>query len=173
MYSYPQAHVFKLKLEEKVKEELDRRLCLVYLGKAHSSSVLHQEVIAFLEKKGSQFEMIRKLRNLAQQARDIFLEGDLAAFGEVMTRNNECQRALHPELISEEADSAIEIAKKYNAAGWKVNGAGGKGGSLTILGSEDDRMNAKMLQEINSLGKGIKSFPVSLSKTGLEVWEEA
>jgi len=34
-------------------------------------------------------------------------------------------------------------------------------------------MMAKMLKEINCLGKGMKSFPVSLSKTGLEVGEEA
>lgn len=173
MYSYPQAHVFRLELEEKVREEVDRRLFLVYLGKAHSSSALHKEVIAFLERKGSQFEMIRKLRDLAQQARDTLLEGDIAAFGEVMIQNNECQRALHAQLISEEAHSVIEMAKEYKAPGWKVNGAGGKGGSLTILGSEESRMNAEMLKEINSLGKGIKSLPVSLSKTGLEVWEEA
>ena len=172
MYSYPQSHVSKLELEENVREELDRRLCLIYLGKAHSSSALHEEVIATLERKGSQFGMIRKLRNLAQQAQQTLLKGDLAALGEVMIQNNECQRALHSQLISEEADSVIEIAKKYKAAGWKVNGAGGKGGSLTILGSEENSMIAKMIEDINLLRKGIKHLPISLSKTGLKVWEE-
>jgi len=172
MYSYPQAHVSRLELHEKVREELERRLCLIYLGKAHSSSAVHEEVIASLERKDSRFAMIPKLRNLAQQARDTLLEGDLTAFGEVMIQNNECQRALHPQLISEEADSVIAIAKKYRAAGWKVNGAGGKGGSLTILGSKKDRLLTNMIQQINLMGKGIKSLPVSLSKTGLKVWEE-
>lgn len=172
MHRYPLAHVTKLKLDQRLWEELDRRLCLVYLGKAHSSSVLHEEVISFLERKGSQFRLIQKMRDLARQGKDILLKGDLSSFGEVMIRNNECQRALHVKLIPEEANSVIEIAKRFEAAGWKVNGAGGKGGSLTILSSEDEEQKKIMLEEINSIGKGIKPIPISLAPLGLEVREE-
>ena len=35
-------------------------------------------------------------------------------------------------LISPEADQIIELAKQFGAMGWKVNGAGGNGGSLSI-----------------------------------------
>ena len=47
--------------------------------------------------------------------------------------NTEAQRQLHPKLISEEAQRVIEIAHEHGALGWKVNGAGGEGGSVTIL----------------------------------------
>jgi len=169
MYSYPEAHVSKLEIDEKTRQELGQRLCLIYLGTSHSSSALHEKVIAFLEKKGSQFKIIRELRDLAERAKDRLLRSDLDSFGDIMIQNNVCQRSLHSALISEEADTVIKIAKKYGACGWKVNGAGGKGGSLTILSSKEKSLRTKMLKEINSLGKGIKSIPISLAASGLNV----
>lgn len=168
MHRYPHAHVSKLKLDESICRELNRRLFLVFLGRSHSSSALHEEVIAFLERKGSQFRLIEELRSFAEQAKRFLLSGDLDSFGRVMSQNNECQRSLHKELISEEADDIIEIAKKHDAKGWKVNGAGGRGGSLTILGSQEEDLRKKMLSKINSIGKGIHSIPISLSFDGLE-----
>ena len=112
------------------------------------------------------------MRALAEQAKGCLLAKDLESFGEVMIQNNECQRSLHEALISEEADSVINIAKKYKALGWKVNGAGGKGGSLTILGSEEDTLRKQMLGDINSLGKGIRSIPISLALSGVTVKDE-
>ncbi len=88
-----------------------------------------------------------------------------------MIENNECQRALLPELISSEADAVIEVAKQSRASGCKVNGAGGRGGSLTILAGPDDGHRRKMLQDIISLGKGIRLLPAFLSPLGLTVWE--
>jgi len=172
MYNYPKANVMKLELEEALKQDLSQRLFLIYLGKAHSSSALHEEVIAFLEEKGSQFEIILELRDLAERAKDLLLRGDLDSFGKVMIENNECQRSLHSGLISEEADSVIEIAKKYKAIGWKVNGAGGKGGSLTLLAAQEEDLRKNMLRKIKSLKRGIKSIPISLAFSGLKVWED-
>jgi D-glycero-alpha-D-manno-heptose-7-phosphate kinase len=172
MFKYPEAAVTKLDLKEVVLKELSRRTSLIYLGQSHSSSAMHEEVIAFLEEKGAQFTIIQALRSLAEQAKNHLLRGKLDAFGEVMIRNNECQRSLHSGLISEEADSVIGIAKKYEAAGWKVNGAGGKGGSLTILSSQDEKQRERMLEEINSLGKGIRSIPISFARFGVTVQVE-
>ena len=169
MHQYPEAHIEKLSLAEEVKQELEERLSLIYLGKSHSSSGIHQEVIALLEKGGPQFKQIRRLRELAEKGKECLLGGELEQYGEAMVGNNECQRSLHPGLICEEADIIIGCAKKYDAAGWKVNGAGGKGGSLTILGSKDAQKRKHMLKAINSLGTGIKSLPIKLSQEGLEI----
>jgi D-glycero-alpha-D-manno-heptose-7-phosphate kinase len=88
-----------------------------------------------------------------------------------MAENNECQRALYSGLIAREADQVISVARKFRASGWKVNGAGGKGGSVTLLASADDRLRRRMIEEVNALGKGIRTIPVSLSPTGLAAWE--
>jgi D-glycero-alpha-D-manno-heptose-7-phosphate kinase len=172
MYDYPEAKVTKVELDEGLRKELDDRLSLIYLGQSHSSSAIHEEVIAFLEAKGSQYSIIKQLRALAEQAKGALLERDLDSFGDIMIQNNECQRALHEGLISEEANSVIDIAKKFKALGWKVNGAGGKGGSLTILGSRDVTLRNQMLEEIDSMGRGIRSIPISLTLSGVTVKEE-
>ncbi|MCK4814604.1 hypothetical protein KA005_02445 [bacterium] len=172
MYRYLKAHVLKLELEEEVKRELDKRLCLIYLGETHSSSVVHDEVISFLDRESSQSRILKKLRALADRAKNCMLQEDLANFGKLMTKNNEYQRSLYSRLISREADLVIEVAKKYKAAGWKVNGAGGDGGSLTILGNQEKSLREQMLQEINASGRGIRSIPISLNFSGLKVDEE-
>jgi D-glycero-alpha-D-manno-heptose-7-phosphate kinase len=172
MFAYPEARVTKVELDDMLRKELDDRLSLIYLGQSHSSSAIHEEVIAFLEAKGAQYSIIKQLRALAEQAKDALLRRDLDSFGDIMIQNNECQRALHEGLISKEADCVIDIAKKYKASGWKVNGAGGKGGSLTILGSQDKTLRSQMLEEIDSMGKGIRSIPISLNLSGVTVREE-
>jgi D-glycero-alpha-D-manno-heptose-7-phosphate kinase len=172
MYDYPESMVTSLFLPLRLRDELNQRLSLIYLGKSHRSSDIHDDVISTLEKSGPQFKEIIKMRGLAERARDYLKAGDLKNYGKMMIQNNECQRTLHSDLISAEADSVITIAKKYNAAGWKVNGAGGKGGSLTILGSSRSRDREHMLQEIDSLGKGIQSLRFFLSPSGLTVTTE-
>ena len=171
MHRYPRARVEKLDLEPRVWEELDRRLCLIYLGRPHLSSAMHERVIAGLKGRGAEWKTLERLKQLPAHARTALLEGDLEALGAVMVENNECQRALHRELVSDKADAVAALAKKYKASGWKVNGAGGRGGSMTVLASQDDGLKRSMLREIASLGKGIRPLPASLSPHGLEAWE--
>jgi D-glycero-alpha-D-manno-heptose-7-phosphate kinase len=171
MFDYPKAEITGLELAPSIWEELDRRTCLVFLGKPHSSSVIHDEVIARLETGGPLFGQIETMKRLAEEARDHLLRGDLESYGRAMTENNECQRGLYADLISPEADLVIETARRHGASGWKVNGAGGQGGSLAVLAGPDDRLRRRMVEAIDSLGGGIRVLPVSLSASGLRVWE--
>jgi D-glycero-alpha-D-manno-heptose-7-phosphate kinase len=170
MVRYPQALVQKLELSEKIWKELERRLCLIYLGQPHNSSAIHEEVIALLEKGGPHRRQLEKLRSLAVNAKEFLIKGDLEVYGEVMVKNNECQRELYAQLVSEKADRVIQVARKYKASGWKVNGAGGRGGSMTLLGHSDDALRREMIREINSMGGGIKLLPLWLSTTGVFAW---
>jgi D-glycero-alpha-D-manno-heptose-7-phosphate kinase len=171
MHRYPLARVEKMVLEPNVWEELDRRLCLVYLGRPHLSSAIHERVIARLERGGPEWRMLERMKQLPALAKTALLDADLDALGAVMVENTECQRSLYRELVSTRADAIAALAKKYKASGWKVNGAGGKGGSMTILASPDDGLKRRMLKEIVGLGKGIRPLPASLSPNGLEAWE--
>ncbi|MBM3312542.1 MAG: GHMP kinase, partial [Candidatus Aminicenantes bacterium] len=100
---YPDVRVRAVRLPPAVWNELDRRLCLVTLGRSHKSTVLHSRVIAALEAGGPQAKVLRAMTGIAAQARVHLRRGDLEAYGEDMTRNHEGQRSLHPSLISEEA----------------------------------------------------------------------
>jgi D-glycero-alpha-D-manno-heptose-7-phosphate kinase len=171
MFDYPRAEITRLELAPSIWEELDRRTCLVYLGKPHNSSAIHEEVIARLAEGSPLFGQIETMKKLAEEARDHLLRGDLESYGRVMSENNECQRGLYGELISPEADLVIETVRRYGASGWKVNGAGGHGGSLTVLAGQDDGLRRRMVEAIISLGGGIRVLPASLSIAGLRVWE--
>jgi D-glycero-alpha-D-manno-heptose-7-phosphate kinase len=148
MYRYPLARVEKIAPAPRVWEELDRRTCLIYLGRPHLSSAIHDRVIARLEGGGAEWQVLERMKRLPELGKTYLLDGDLESYGGVMTENNECQRGLHPELVCAEADAIAATARKYKASGWKVNGAGGRGGSMTVLANRDDGLKRKMLQAI-------------------------
>jgi len=163
---YPASEVETLSLEQGIWDALDRRLRLVGLGGSHDSSALHERVIAELGKGGPSLARLDEMSRLAEDARDLLLGGDLDGYGWTMTENNECQRGLAAGIVSPEADAVIRIARKHGAAGWKVNGAGGRGGSLTILAGADEVAGLAMDLEIRALGGGIVAVPVSLEGSG-------
>jgi D-glycero-alpha-D-manno-heptose-7-phosphate kinase len=171
MARYPQARVTRLSLRSEVLSELNRRLVLVGLGRPHRSSEVHEQVIARLTKGGALIKQLERMRGLAEEARSRLEQGDLESYGRIMCENNECQRGLSHKLISPEADEVIRLARKRRAAGWKVNGAGGRGGSLTLLAAADDGLRRALLQDILALGKGIRPLPHFLSSSGLAAWD--
>ena len=175
MARYPEARVSAVRVGPEIRSELDRRLCLVYMGAPHRSTDVHERVIAELEESGSllQFNVLRRLTEVAAAARRALASGDLEAYGEAMIRNNECQRALYAGLISAEADAAADVARHHGASGWKVNGAGGRGGSLAILAPGDDGLRRRMITALAALGRGIRVLPTSLASRGVQAWESS
>ena len=170
MTRYPRARVARVPLRPEVRDELDRRLLLVYLGRPHRSSVMHEQVIANLEAGGRASRPLERLKILAGLARAALLRGDLDGYGRVMAENNECQRALFAGLIAPEADEVLRLARRWKAPGWKVNGAGGQGGSLTLLAPADDDLRRRLEEGIPKLGRGIRLLPAALSPGGLAAW---
>jgi D-glycero-alpha-D-manno-heptose-7-phosphate kinase len=80
-----------------------------------------------------------------------------------MIDNLEAQRRLHPALISPDADRIIKIAREHGAIGWKVNGAGGDSGSLTLLCSARSDAKRAMIREIEAENPSYKNIPIYLS----------
>ncbi|NLD74981.1 MAG: GHMP kinase, partial [Chloroflexi bacterium] len=150
--------------------ELERRLCLVFLGKSHSSSQVHEMVIHGLEDAGPDNPKLDALRRTATSSRDAIYAGDFEQLGRAMQENTEAQRALHPALISRDAQQIIDIAREYGALGWKVNGAGGEGGSLTLLTGPSMSEKRAMLRAIEETNPLYQNIPVYLSRYGLRVW---
>lgn len=169
MDEYPHSHVTRVPVAPNVLKELDSRLSLVFLGKPHYSTTVHSEVIRGLTESNDGDARLEPLRQTAVQGRDALLAGDLRKFGEVMIRNVEAQANLHNSLVSEKARKVFEIAKRYDADGWKVNGAGGDGGSVTILSNGDKKAQEEMLREINAMGDGIREIGIRLAPTGLRI----
>ena len=133
-----------------VLQQLGRRLITVYLGAPHQSSTLHEMVIAELESGDPN----GRLPLLAASARDAFeclKVGDLGGFGQTMVRAHEGTRSLHRDLVSDLADHVVTVAALSGAVGWKLNGAGGTGGSLAILAGPGERDAERLRSALESV----------------------
>jgi D-glycero-alpha-D-manno-heptose-7-phosphate kinase len=159
---YPEATVHALPMWD----ALGPRLTLVYLGRGHDSSGVHSQVIADAERRGP--GVFEQLRDAAVAARDAVVTQDLRAFGDAMIANTEAQRSLHPGLVGADATRVIDIAAAGGAIGWKVNGAGGDGGSLTILHA-DVESKGMLEGRVAALDARYRVLPVEISASGLTV----
>lgn len=171
MTRYPHASVSTIEVANEILWELERRLVLIYLGKSHSSSEVHAKVIKELENAGPDCKQLADLRATAPASRDAIYAGDFDALGRAMIANTEAQARLHPDLVGADAARVIEIARSFGAAGWKVNGAGGDGGSVTILCGAQSHIKRAMVREIHAANPLYQHIPTYLSRTGLRVWE--
>jgi D-glycero-alpha-D-manno-heptose-7-phosphate kinase len=133
MERYPDAVVQPLDVPPATWDALCHRLVTVYLGEPHRSSAIHDTVIAHLASADGT-RLLAPLRAAARDAATALIGGDLDAYGRAMIANTEAQAALHPQLVDPLAREVIEVARRFGALGWKVNGAGG---SVTIIGPED------------------------------------
>jgi D-glycero-alpha-D-manno-heptose-7-phosphate kinase len=146
--------------------ELSARLSLVFVGRPHRSSALHEQVIEHVQ--GRAAPAFDRLRAAADAARAAVLDRDLAAFGAAMVANTDAQDALHPALVGADARRTIEIARAHGALGWKVNGAGGDGGSVAFL-SPTSNTKAELEARLAAADPEYRILPVAISDHGVEI----
>ena len=171
MFQYPLASVSSILVPNSIWWELERRLVLIYLGESHRSSQVHERVIRGLENAGPTAKQLEGLRATAKPSRDAVYAGDFAALGAAMIQNTDAQRNLHPDLVSASAQHVIEIARAHGALGWKINGAGGDGGSLALLCGPLSPAKRAMIREIEAENPLFQNIPIYLSRFGLRSWE--
>jgi D-glycero-alpha-D-manno-heptose-7-phosphate kinase len=134
---YPEVRHRAIEVPDDALDEIGRRLVTAVFG-PHDSSAVHRQVIdAMVTCSGVEHhharEALRALSSLATTAADALGAGDLERWGEVLVASVDAQAALHPELVGAPHREAIEVARAAGARAWKVNGAGGDGGSLSVL----------------------------------------
>jgi D-glycero-alpha-D-manno-heptose-7-phosphate kinase len=147
---------------------LDAGLTLVSLGRAHDSSSVHRQVIEHIAERGAA-RALDRLRAAAVAGRDAVVAQDLRAFGRAMVSNTDAQRSLYSELVGTDATRVIELAALEGAVGWKVNGAGGDGGSVTIL-HEAAAPKAQFADRVTRLDARYRVLPVRVATAGLECY---
>jgi D-glycero-alpha-D-manno-heptose-7-phosphate kinase len=171
MFRYPYASVSQLQVSNTIWWELERRLVLIYLGRSHSSSDVHEKVIRELEDGGPDSQALGALRATAEPSRDAVYAGDFVALGQAMSANTEAQRRLNDHLVSADAQRVIDIARAHGALGWKVNGAGGEGGSVALLCGDRSSVKRTMIREIEAENSLFRNIPIYLSRYGLRIWD--
>ncbi len=171
MHAYPNASVSQITVPNNIWWELERRLVLVYLGRSHASSEVHGKVIANFERESADKSALAPLRRAAHKGKNALYTGDFQTFGNAMIENTDAQRALHPALVSSEAEAIIDLARTHGAGGWKVNGAGGEGGSVTVLCGPENEQKRAFVNAATELNPAFQVLPIYLSRFGLRQWE--
>ena len=169
MTAYPSATVTQIALTDRTIAQLNQQMVLVYLGKPHISSAIHQQVIARFQSTLAAQQLLDPLRSIAHAARITLAQGDLVAYGVCMQKNTEAQRALHPMLISADADAIIKLAQHHDALGWKVNGAGGDGGSLVVLCNDNLAQRNRFVANVQQQLPHVQAIPIHYSPNGVHV----
>lgn len=140
---YPAVRRHEIVVAPKTLVGLRARLHTVFLGSPHASSELHDEVIARLDGGHGRREL-ELMRAAAARAATALVAGDLGGYGAALTDAHAAIGELHDHLVGDGAREVVEMAAAHGAAGWKVNGAGGDGGSIVVLGPDDPERNAEL-----------------------------
>lgn len=155
---YPHASVESLP----AWEELDESMTTIYLGRPHVSTDVHREVI-----ERGDHGVLDRLRGAAERAKAAVMKHDLVELGAAMQDNTAAQRDLHPSIVGADAEAVIALARSSGACGWKVNGAGGDGGSVVVLhrgASERETFGGRVAKTDRW-----RVLPLHLSSSGLVV----
>jgi D-glycero-alpha-D-manno-heptose-7-phosphate kinase len=167
--AYPRARVEPIVMPEPARRALQARLVLVYLGRPHHSSTVHEQVIATLERQGDAERLLERLRAAARRGAAALAAGDLEAYGEALIENTDAQSTLHPGVVGPDALEVVDVARRHGAMGWKVNGAGGGGGTVSVLGPPDAAAHARLVGALQRAGPPWELLPVRLDQHGLSV----
>ncbi|MCB0977546.1 MAG: hypothetical protein KDB02_08820 [Acidimicrobiales bacterium] len=170
--SYPAVSREPVELSSAVVAELDSRLVTVVLDR-HDSSMVHRQVVTDMTTCSSVGHdrarlALRHLSRLAGEAADSLGAGDLERWGTVLTAATDQQRSLGAGLVGVAHEHAIGIARDNGAVGWKVNGAGGEGGSLTVLAA-DTGSAVSLRSDLASADAAWRVVDLSVSPDGVVV----
>lgn len=170
MHDFPNSTVSPVHIPDRLWLELQNRMAVIYVGEPHKSSEIHQMVIKSLERKSSKGqEVLERLSENARNAKTALLLGDLFQFAQCLNVNTMLQEQLHSKLVSRSVKEIMKIAYNYGAIAGKVNGAGGDGGSVTILFSGDRSKKRKCIEKLEELG--YKYLYTPFCDHGVRTWE--
>lgn len=158
---YPDVKISSVKINDKRIKELENQFLLLFLG-SRSSNEMHRAVIENYKKKDpntiNSFEI---MKNCAWEMKRA-IKSDLTSIGEIMNKNWDAQKRLHPLMVNASITNAEKISKDNGALGFKCNGAGG-GGSATILAEigHENQIKEKLIE------KGYTILPCKLCFKGV------
>jgi len=158
---YPDVKISSVTINDKRIRELESQFLLLFLG-SRSSDEMHRAVIENYKKKDpntiNSFEI---MKNCAWEMKRA-IKSDLTTIGEIMNKNWDAQKKLHPLMVNASITNAEKISKDNGALGFKCNGAGG-GGSATILAEIGHENQIK--EKLNE--KGYTILPCKLCFKGV------
>jgi D-glycero-alpha-D-manno-heptose-7-phosphate kinase len=114
---------------DETREELERRVLLVYTGDTRdANAILEQQSAATTDR----MDVLRSMRDLADGMRHALADGDLDRFAALLHEGWVWKRSLGCGISNGRIDEWYDAARRSGAIGGKLLGAGG-GGFLLLL----------------------------------------
>lgn len=135
-----------LKLKEKIIQELEHRLVLVYSGKSHYSGSSNKAAIDNLIKGKNKSNLLR-LKEITIEMKNALLKGDLYMFANLMNSETDERKKLSKLTASPQLQSVINLGKKNGAIAAKICGSGG-GGSILFFAENRKKLAEKFKDKV-------------------------
>jgi D-glycero-alpha-D-manno-heptose-7-phosphate kinase len=163
-------NVLPIKSSEQIKNELQFRLILCYVGGSHFSSDIQDEVLkGYKFEKKSYMEAMQDLKDVAHSMRNIIESNDLSKlneFGQLLHKGWLAKKSLSAKISNKNIENFYLTSRKFGVLGGKLLGAGG-GGHLLLF--SDFGRKFEIIKELEKIGGQIVNF--HFNPMGLEVWE--
>lgn len=144
--------------------EFERRAVIAYTGQSRMSSRTITAVInAYRNNEPVTCEALRVMASLAPQMAAALAAGDIDRLGQLLARQWDAQRALHPTISTPLIDRIVTDAAAAGALGTKALGASGGGCVLVIAaaGTESDVRDA--------VARHATLLPLEVARRGVHV----
>ena len=141
-------NIEKFSVSDKIIQEIQDNMICFYTGIPRDASTILTKQKEGVEKNRN---ILNKIRNLADDARDSLKNKDLTKFGEMLNKGWELKKRLSDNVSNDIIDSYYKKAIKEGAIGGKINGAGG-GGFITFYCEKKNQEKVKKtlnLKELN------------------------
>ena len=144
--------VERLAMTDITRSQLEDNLLLFYTGVKRSASAALASEGSMNLTPGKQVDNLSETRAIGYETRDILLNGDMTAFGQILTNQWNLKYQRQPSALHDEIDSWIQSGISAGAQGGKLVGAGGGGFLLFYADRKIDLRRAMAeigLPEIN------------------------
>jgi D-glycero-alpha-D-manno-heptose-7-phosphate kinase len=152
-------NVEKLDLTGEQKRMLVSNLLLFFTNKTRSSSDVLTEQKRNISER---MDELRRLRDIAYEARRIILDGRIGEIGHLLHESWEEKKKLASNVSGKDIDGMYERAREAGAAGGKISGAGS--GGFLLLYCPREKQNA-----VRAALKEYRELPFLLSRDGSKV----
>jgi D-glycero-alpha-D-manno-heptose-7-phosphate kinase len=158
--------VRRIKLDARVRAELEERLVLIYTGQSRISGETVTSVIeAYRARDRRVVSALARMKALAEHMSDALAAGDLSHLGALVGEHWRYQRALHPAITTERIEAIMERGRASGALGGKALGASG-GGCVLVIAPEE------RADDVRRAAAGVAQLlPFTVSRAGFHVVE--
>ncbi|MFA5860922.1 MAG: GHMP kinase [Candidatus Thermoplasmatota archaeon] len=158
--------VMPLRLPRSIREELEYRSILVYVGRTRlSANILNEQIAETAKATGTVVEALHETKQIAHEMRRAILKSDWDRWGELLHQGWVHKKKFSSKMTDAHIDALYDAARKAGASGGKLLGAGG-GGFLYLWCPADHKQD--VVRELRAQGGEPVGFAIDME--GARAW---